>query len=112
MAWLSRCALPAKALQTQQPEPGKLLEAHPVIMMVAEAFEFHAAQAPPNPLVQPPQEPPVSGPARSKVVACASNDSVEFLDELRVQVARTNSHYPNFVSKFLLGLGAHTPRPT
>src|SRR5260370_24741378 len=73
-------------------------------MMVTEAFEFHAAQAPPNPLLQSPQEPPVSGPARGEVVACASNDSVEFLDELRVQIARTDSQCPHPVSKLLLRL--------
>src|SRR6266446_3236501 len=48
---------------------------------------------------------------RSEVVGCASNNSVECLDKLRVQIARTDSQVSHFVLKFLLGLGAHTPRP-
>src|SRR6266446_552090 len=79
--------------------------------MVAEAFEFHAAQAPPNPSVQIPKQPPASGPARGEVVGSALNDSVEFLDKLRVQVVRAGSQFPYLVFELVLGLGAHTFGP-
>ena len=59
--------------------------------MIAEVLEFHAAQAPPNPAVQVSKEPPVSGPARREVGRGALDDSVEFHDEWRVQIARADS---------------------
>src|SRR6188474_45313 len=79
--------------------------------MVAETLEFHAAQAPPNPRVQFSKEPPVGGPARSEVVGCASNDSVEFLDELRVQVVRAAGQFLHLVFELVPGLGTHTLGP-
>src|ERR1700694_2796026 len=79
--------------------------------MVAETFEFEAAQAPPNPSIQFPKQPPASGPARSEVVGCALNDSVEFHDKLRVQVVRAASQCLNLVFELVLGLWAHTLGP-
>src|SRR6266436_2901739 len=111
MGWLQPFSWPAEALQTQEAESQKLLQAHPAVVMVAEAFEFHAAQAPPNPSVQIPKQPPASGPARGEVVGSALNDSVEFLDKLRVQVVRAGSQFPYLVFELVLGLGAHTFGP-
>src|SRR5216117_1689089 len=79
--------------------------------MVAVLLVFHAAQAPPNPRVQFSKPPPASGPARSEVVGCALNNSVEFLDKLRVQVVRAASQFPDLVFEFVLGLRAHTLGP-
>src|SRR5437773_7669706 len=79
--------------------------------MVAETLVFHAAQAPPNPRVQFPKGPPVGGPARSEVVGCASNDSVEFRDKLRVQIVRAAGQFLHLVFEVVLGLGAHTLGP-
>src|SRR5438445_3437766 len=83
-----------------------------MVVVITETFVFHTAQAPTNPLVQFTKRPSVSGPARGEVVGRALNDSVEFLDELRVQVARTDSQFPHLVLELVLGLRAHTPRPT
>src|SRR5437867_8095360 len=79
--------------------------------MIAEALEFDAAQAPANPGVQFPKQPPTGGPMRAKVVGGALNDSVEFLDKLRVQVVRADSQFPYLVFELVLRLRAHTPRP-
>src|SRR6266540_3564759 len=111
MAWPEPFSCPAKALQSHQPESRKLLQAHPAVVMVAEMLVFHAAQAPPNPRVQFPKPPPASGPARSEVVGCALNNSVEFLDKLRVQVVRAASQFPHLVFELVLGLGTHTFGP-
>jgi hypothetical protein len=46
MPWLNRSSWWTKALQAHQSESGELLQAQPMVVMVAKRFEFHAAQAP------------------------------------------------------------------
>ncbi|MDA1272656.1 MAG: hypothetical protein O2960_01200 [Verrucomicrobia bacterium] len=91
MAWQSRFSFPTKALQAQQPESRKLLEPHTPVVMVTEPLVFEAAQAPPNPTVQFSQGRSAREPARGEVLRGASDDSVEFHDDWRVQIARTDS---------------------
>src|SRR5579862_2467682 len=100
-----------KAFQAQQSEPTKLLTAHAVVIMIAEPLVFHAAEAPPNPRVQVMEIPPVSGPMRGEVVGRALNNSVEFHDDLRVQIARTAGQLLDLVFELVLRLGTHTLGP-
>ena len=78
-----------------------MLHSHPQIMSARDAFVFHTSQTPTYPFIQFNELVLAIREACGKIIRRPAYHSVEFLDDLLIQVMRADGKFPDFVLKFL-----------
>ena len=88
-------------LETQQAELAELLQPELVIIVSAFSLELHAPEPHTDPGVKPPKAGTTISKVRGEVVRSSPDNSVEFRDDLLVQVMTADGDFSDFVFELL-----------